>query len=131
MLEMIYSAGLRVSELVNLRVDDMVLAHKVFTEALRFSGNLNKTIVTYKMENHSEVHIYHDPEIFRESPTHVYLTVSPEKVANSAQILKESGVKYVIYHENVGEGIINTLEWGMEDGSSLRLESFEDSYWTR
>jgi predicted urease superfamily metal-dependent hydrolase len=116
---------------VNLRVDDMELAHTVFASGLGLVGNPHKTITRYKMSNHSEILVYQDSEIFRESPTHVYLTVTAEKVTKVHEILKKAGVKYLVFHENVGDGIINTLEWGMADGSSLRLESFEDNYWTK
>lgn len=112
-------------------VGDLELIDKVFSEGLGFKVKRLKTFNRYTMDSHAEILVYSDFDMFRLPSIGVHLTTSTEKIAKVANILKEAKEKQnFIYHEKIGDGILSTLDWASKDGSSLRLESFEDSYWT-
>ncbi len=109
--------------------ENLELTHKVFTEGFGFEGQLTKTVSTYEMDSHGQILVSTKDSIYEQKASSLYLIVSPEKVTKAANILKEAGVPHVIYHENAGDGILATLDWALDNGQSLRLESFEDGYW--
>ena len=113
----------------SFQVTDWELSHKIFSEALGFKTLVhNKTFSKYELDSHGQIITATANELYDSKPASIGLIVSAEKVERVAKLLKEANEKFV-YSEKVGSGIISTLEWVISNGSILRLESFEDSYW--
>lgn len=124
-----YNLTMDIISKVRVQITDWELSHKVFSEALGFKViSHSKTISKYEMNSHAQVITAIKSDIYDSKPASVELIVNDEKVKKVASILKGTEENFV-YTEKAGDGILATLDWAMSNGSSLRLESFEEGYW--
>jgi hypothetical protein len=113
----------------SFQIVDWELSHQVFSEALEFQTIVhNHTFSKYRMDSHAQIITATKGDTYDSKPDSISLIISVEKIQKAARILAEAKANFV-YRDDIGGGILATLLWSMDNGSSLYLESFAPDYW--